>query len=555
MKYRKISFDGHPILGSVVFDFTDSKSNTVNTIILAGENGCGKTVLLDFLSSYNPLIQVSDFNLHVEVELSDLDLEVLMSKADFRNIVQRDFSERIVTFIHDPVKNSGGSYVEFNSVTGVSHRIPGFYFANGTGIFKSVYSGVEINFRPEIIRSISSYNIDTESNSSIRSSANLATEIKQLLIDIDTLDSNELSRWVDAHLGEAPGDDIRHKRIRRFTNAFNQMFPHKRYLGIDNGGDQKLVLFEEFGKKMELNQLSSGEKQIVFRGGFLLRNLGSTSGAPILIDEPELSLHPRWQMRILGFIKGLFTDDSGKQLSQVIVATHSPFIIHNETRSDDKVIVLQRDDEGHIKVLDKPEYYNWSESSTVEDAFSVSSFSGRDLLTVFVEGETDEFYYRKAQEVFHCDKGIVFDWIGRCVGPGRNENSGSSALNSAANFIKANQRFLMHSKVYLLYDCDTNKPEGHEGSLFIGSMSHHDESPVYKKGIENLLKLPEDFKYGEFYKESIEVNDYGARSLRSDLDKTKLAQWVGAQSEETLREILENLKLEIDHIVSRVGLS
>lgn len=55
MKFRKIAFKNHPVLGDVSFDFTDAQGRTVDTIIIAGENGCGKSLLLSFLNSYNPL--------------------------------------------------------------------------------------------------------------------------------------------------------------------------------------------------------------------------------------------------------------------------------------------------------------------------------------------------------------------------------------------------------------------------------------------------------------------------------------------------------------------
>jgi len=54
---------------------------------------------------------------------------------------------------------------------------------------------------------------------------------------------------------------------------------------------------------MSISQLSSGEKQIVFRGSFLLKDKESSKGALILIDEPEISLHPNWQLKVLSFFK------------------------------------------------------------------------------------------------------------------------------------------------------------------------------------------------------------------------------------------------------------
>jgi hypothetical protein len=41
-----------------------------------------------------------------------------------------------------------------------------------------------------------------------------------------------------------------------------------------------------------------------------LQNKNSINGNPILIDEPEISLHPNWQLKILDFYKNIFIDES-----------------------------------------------------------------------------------------------------------------------------------------------------------------------------------------------------------------------------------------------------
>lgn len=45
------------------------------------------------------------------------------------------------------------------------------------------------------------------------------------------------------------------------------------------------------------------------------------------------------------------------ETSQIFAVTHSPFVIHNDRRRDDKVIVLTRDATGNIVVQDKPAYF------------------------------------------------------------------------------------------------------------------------------------------------------------------------------------------------------
>ena len=556
MKFRKVIFYNHPVLGSIGFDFTDAEGKTVNTIILAGENGCGKSLLLSVLNNYNPSISAKElgYKLNVEVELSGEDIEAIKINKNTNSVMGNLLAGNIVTFVHDTTFQDDLSRVRFSDVNGRTQLTYAHYFSSIPTLYKTVLSDVEINFTPGTINHTTSTHLDREVIRSEKSTQNLATEIKQLLIDINELDNEELAQWVDSHPGQVPIDSVLHKRIRRFTRAFDKIFPHKRLVGIDNHDNQKRVLFEEHGKQMEISQLSSGEKQIVFRGGFLLRNLGTLNGAPVLVDEPELSLHPRWQLEILSFLKSLFTDEKGCQTSQLIVATHSPFILHNDTRADDKVLVLQKDDKGIITVLDKPTFYSWSESTAVEDAFCVSPLLVKGSVVVFVEGETDEVYYRKALEVFGYEKSkISFNWIGHYLGgdKGKAENTVDKALNSAAAFLKANPNIIQFCKVYLLYDCDTHKPDSQDGNLYIGAMTHNASATNYRIGVENLLVLPPEFDYSRFYKTSSKENEYGAVSSIVDLDKSALSQYITSLPDSELAGVLSNLKIEIETIFNR----
>ena len=49
---KKIKWNNHEILGNLELDFTKVNGGVYNTIILAGENGTGKTTILETLSKF-----------------------------------------------------------------------------------------------------------------------------------------------------------------------------------------------------------------------------------------------------------------------------------------------------------------------------------------------------------------------------------------------------------------------------------------------------------------------------------------------------------------------
>jgi predicted ATP-dependent endonuclease of OLD family len=326
------------------------------------------------------------------------------------------------------------------------------------------------------------------------------------------------------------------------------MFPSKKYNRIETVNNQKVVVFEENGKEMGITNLSSGEKQIVFRGSFLLKDKKSSKGALILIDEPEISLHPTWQLKILTFFKKLFSNE-GMLTSQLIVATHSPFIIHNANRNDDKVIVLKKDNNSKISIADDPQFFSWSQERKVIEAFKVAQILKQNLITVFVEGETDEKYFKKAIEIYEADANIIdFKWIGRINESGNAENTGDSALNQVRKFFRANMDMVV-GKVVLLYDNDTNKQEETFDNLEVRKMATNNLNTIYEIGIENLLIIPDSFDKEQYYKEREKKDKYGAESIIRELDKTKLCNYVCENLNlEKQKDILINLKTEIDKL-------
>lgn len=72
----------------------------------------------------------------------------------------------------------------------------------------------------------------------------------------------------------------------------------------------------------------------------MLRNQQSIKGNTILIDEPEISLHPKWQAKIFEYYRNLFIDESSKQTSQLFIATHSQYVLDSALAAKDNTTII-----------------------------------------------------------------------------------------------------------------------------------------------------------------------------------------------------------------------
>ena len=521
-KIKAVKFIDHPVLGNLELNFCDVYGNAVDTVIFAGENGVGKSTILQEL--YN--ISSGHMNNEALVEIS-------LNSSEIRTLDYYDYRKKDKSYPRKMiwVEDSGQERSSQSNILNKYH-------------VSAILSDVDIVFEGNSVTNVTSGELD-EKVESRKSSKNLPTEIKQLLVDIQALDDGTVAHtYEDARRRGIDTNKLKiEKRMDRFTNAFSEIFDDLAYKYVKNENSQKVIYFEKKGKDIPIDYLSSGEKQIIYRGGFLLKDASAMSGAFVFIDEPEISLHPRWQKKIMDYYKGIFTDENGIQTSQIFVVTHSPFIIHNENRKNDKVIVLTRDDEGKIVVEDKPEYYKCTSISAVEDAFSIHDFAVGQP-TVYVEGRTDEKYFNKALEVYNCNVPFRFKWVGYMDDKRGEVNTRSDAMNRASQFLMGCN---FPYKNVFLFDCDTNREDKKDNNVYIRTVQRHENAKHIKKGIENALVL-DNIELEPYYSTIIKEGDYGEKKPIITFEKMKLCDFLCSQDQTLLKEVFANLKDEIDSL-------
>ncbi|EJG0913805.1 hypothetical protein CGH80_22870 [Vibrio parahaemolyticus] len=147
----------------------------------------------------------------------------------------------------------------------------------------------------------------------------------------------------------------------------------------------EISLYKRGGGEFDFHDASSGEASILSTLIGLIPNLSNNS--LIVIDEPEISLHPSWQYRYIELIDRIISGFNG---CHVIVATHSHFlvsdlplyrshVVHFKNNKTSDIDVSYIDHETHglsaeeilLDVFDMPSTRNYFLSKEVSEALEL----------------------------------------------------------------------------------------------------------------------------------------------------------------------------------------
>ncbi len=382
MKLQKIKWSGHEILGNLELDFTNPATGMpYKTIVIAGENGTGKTTILETIYTFLNQGPITPFE-YIEYRVNDKIYHAFRNKSfpvnTFFNI--RDIEAETIIDIRSDRSNNPSSIK--SNTTDPRH-------------YGCAYTKAKTDYIPKEIRSITGQVIDGDIYK--ETSETDATSLKQLLIDIETQDNNDFARLGRENSNVSWERFEPTSRRHRFSSAFNTFFEGiLSYDGIDTVNGKHEVLFRKNNIQISINKLSTGESQIVYRGTYLLKNADKLKEGVIFIDEPEISMHPSWQKKILSYYKGLFTYN-GQQTAQIIVTTHSEGVIAEAlSDKDTKVIILKRDSQGNINYanIETPLVLQATSYPEISyQAFGTASTDYHNALYGYIEAEgwKDEF--------------------------------------------------------------------------------------------------------------------------------------------------------------------
>ena len=297
IEYMK--FEDSERIGNLELDFRNENQEVCNTIIFAGENGSGKTLILkmikdfqegSYLGEWSPLKEIKYLDKNENVHVILRDEEALYPRPE-DGMSERDFDfERVELCIEKPYDIRAQKVLFSEARSGFEASLKRYEFQDRR--VENIYEKEGANY----------------------------SEIVRALIDMEEEDNREYIRYMklNPQFEHTYEEYMRNNsRIERFKRAYSSIFEDLSYMGIDHKEDEDTVYFMRGKQRIDINDLSSGEQQIVFRGTDLLYHAENAS--TIIIDEPELSLHPKWQEKILSFYRNLFTNEDGKQIVNILM--------------------------------------------------------------------------------------------------------------------------------------------------------------------------------------------------------------------------------------------
>lgn len=303
MHIEKIKLNKFRVLQDMEVQFlvppagANDRGNTVN--VVAGVNGTGKTSLLEAI--YACFTNATDFinkNSIGDIDIATLEtLNPTTKGAEIQRYIQN-------------FRNQSSDSLSFSD----SPRM--IFLTSQLSFSYKASSEISIKYQP----------IQKINNSTILGNAEYF--IKEFIL------SHERKSRV------AEPEQRTQDAIDQFNNKFIDTELLTKLDGLDAQQFNRPIFINGVGDKVTIDQLSDGEKQLYGRVISLM--ILDPHNSVILIDEPEIALHPSWQQQIMSVYSKI-----GKN-NQLIVATHSPQII--ASTNYENLIILDKQD-GKISAL------------------------------------------------------------------------------------------------------------------------------------------------------------------------------------------------------------
>ena len=259
--------------------------------------------------------------------------------------------------------------------------------------------------------------------------------------------------------GDIPSDPM-----KSYDDLLQKLFPGYKFSNINEEVPTNLFVELPSGDVVPFSDLSSGEKEVFFILSFFLRH--DVTNAVIVIDEPELHLHPEFARLLVRTMQSI------KPGNQIWLATHNTEIIDEAGR--DRVIYLVRDPDT-LKSVVTLGTDETDAMRQLKNLFGYSGYIGIAKSVVFLEG-IDSSSDRKMFSSLFPESASKIKFV-----PSRSSENFARINTAILSILESN---LASMEFYLIRDRDFLTPEA------IQKYSGHFSGRMYvlnRHHIENYL--------------------------------------------------------------------
>ena len=331
MKIEKVHIKN--IKGIKDLELLFKKNNKIlDVIVLAGVNGSGKTTILESIKDFFDNRNVN----YNEPEKSNINLNIFFEEFEKNNIEEaekncKDKYEHKLKELFYALRDY--EYNRKNNGEYYSDLIANF-FENPP---KIIYVPAENKFE----------NVETKSTTLLRKYQFINIINSNVIKDIPSYIATRRN-YLATIEEDLTMKEITNKVVNEINSIFDILELDVKLKGFSKDEKTMPIFENSAGEEFNINDLSSGEKQLFLRT--LSIKMLEPKNSIILIDEPELSLHPKWQQRIIEVYKKIGENN------QIIIATHSPHILGSV--SSENIFILYRDENGKIEAKTGDELYS-----------------------------------------------------------------------------------------------------------------------------------------------------------------------------------------------------
>ena len=319
MIINKLIINKWNVLENINIEFLEPESSNNSINVIAGINGSGKTSILEMIYNGFRYFEINKENSYFKGsdrfrQSYPFDFTLVIDQKSLRFQKENGkvkFFENDTQFFDDLVFSENGI------------RQPSQIIKN------CIDTGSRVIYMP--MTSIFSYSPQINFNNK---------EAFTIVIDAESVLGNAdlyIKNYILSH--ERKSDAPAIKRTFDAVNSFNHIFKDTQLLtklvDLDDSDNNRPLFQTITGEKVHIEQLCSGEQQLYGRVVALM--ILNPKNSIILIDEPDIALHPEWQMNILDIYRKIGENN------QFIITTHSPQLISN-THFSELTILLTKND-------------------------------------------------------------------------------------------------------------------------------------------------------------------------------------------------------------------